>query len=380
MRQKNNINILIITSFQTYEPRAEAIRNYFEKKDKSVWIISTNFAHREKKNRSDQKDGYSFIATESYKRNLSLSRLISHYNFARDAFSEAEFFWPELLYVLIPANILVKFAQNYKHRKKCKLVIDIVDMWPESLPVSKIKNYWPFTLWRNLRNDYLCMSDAIITECDLYQQLIPLDKIERPIQTVYWPQVTYMCNIDSCPNMNIVRFLYLGSINNIIDIDEIIVILLKIKSIRPVELHIIGNGERWKFFKIALDKAQIPYFFWGIVYEHNTIQSIANQCHFGINIMKTTVCIGITMKSVSYLEMGLPILNNLKSDIGNLIEKYHCGFNVYSTSGLKSIDIIKEYGMDWRKNARIVYETYFSEDAIHSQLETIIDNVYCHVE
>ena len=35
---------------------------------------------------------------------------------------------------------------------------------------------------------------------------------------------------------------YLGSINNIIDIDGIVNLLKKIKTRRSVELHIIGGG------------------------------------------------------------------------------------------------------------------------------------------
>ena len=53
-----------------------------------------------------------------------------------------------------------------------RIVLDIVDLWPESLPIGKIKERFPFTLWRDRRDRSLPLADAIVTECDLYQQVL----------------------------------------------------------------------------------------------------------------------------------------------------------------------------------------------------------------
>ena len=51
-------------------------------------------------------------------------------------------------------------------------------------------------------------------------------------------------------------------------------------------------------------------------------------------MMKSTVEVGLTMKSVSYFQLGLPIINNIKGDTWNLIKEYDAGINIVENQNI----------------------------------------------
>lgn len=372
----NKKDVVIITCFAANEPRAEYVRDFFEKRGKSTLVISTDFIHRGKFFRKDLPAGYTFVHTRYYKKNLSIARLRSHYVFSKTAMELAKKHQPELLYVMIPANSLAKFAVRYKKINNCKLVLDIIDLWPESLPVPIGKNIWPLSVWRGLRDKNLGLADVIITECDLYQKSLQLKVLDIPTHTVYWPQEDYGDVVSLSREDSVLKFLYLGSINNIIDIEGIVELLVKVQKLREIELHIVGDGETRNRFLDLLKEYRVPVIFHGYIYDHDKLKEIASQCHWGINMMKPSAQVGLTMKSVSYFELGLPIINNIRSDTWKFIENYEVGVNAVDIVPEKIAYLTRAELDNMRVNARKLFEQYFSKSAFEGQLKEAICNVW----
>lgn len=364
------IDIVIITSFSAYETRAEFVKNFFLKQGKTVKIITTDFQHREKKKRTHIPNDYIFVHTKPYKKNLSFTRLYSHYMFSRNAVELALQYMPQIMYVLIPANSLARFATIYKD--KCqwngKLVLDIIDLWPESLPLQLISQNIFSSIWKKMRDCSLEKADLIITECCLYNDRLKLKDYLTPYATVYWAQASYPYTDVTLSEDSTFNLLYLGSINNIIDIPFIIALLKKIKKVTEPFFHIIGTGEKSETLIKLLESAKIQYKHHGIHYEHEYIHAVASHCHFGLNIMKSSVEVGLTMKSVSYFELGLPVINNLCGDIWSLVNKYGAGFNISEHNTLPDGFFDIELTNSMRRNARQTFEKYFSETAIKKQI------------
>lgn len=373
-RNNGKSDVVIVTCFAANEPRAEYVRDFFQKKGRSTVIISTDFIHRGKFFRVDAPTGYNFIKTRPYKKNLSVARLYSHYQFSRAAMNVVKKYHPELLYVMLPANSLATFSVRYKKMNNCKLVLDIIDLWPESLPIPICKNIWPLSVWSGLRDKNLKLADVIITECDLYQKTLQLDQLKVSTHTVYWPQVDY-ADISRVPqNDDIMRFLYLGSINNIVDIEGIVKFLCQIQKNHPVKLHIIGDGEKRGRFLDLLKEKKLLTEFHGYLYDHEQIYEIASGCHMGINLMKKSVQIGLTMKSVSYFEMGLPVVNNLKGDTWTFIDKYKAGINIIDV-GENLVLPNRQQLQNAGKQARRMFEELFSRTAFEKQMTVAIYNL-----
>ena len=359
-------DIIIITSFSAYEPRAEFVKNFFLSQGKKVKIITTDFQHREKLQRKNIPNDYIPVLTKPYKKNLSFTRLYSHYVFSHDAVDLAFQYMPSILYVLIPANSLARFASIYKKKYKWggKLILDIIDLWPESLPLQLFKKN-PFSfMWKKMRDCCLESADLIITECCLYNEILRLKNHQTIYNTVYWAQTSYPYVEVMLSKTDTFNLLYLGSINNIIDIPLIVTILKKIRTIKEPFLHIIGTGEKSKKLINFLETEEIQYEYHGACYEHEYIHTIASKCHFGLNIMKTSVAVGLTMKSVSYFELGLPVINNLRGDIWSLVNKYNAGFNLSKKADIPIGFFDTNSTNLMRRNARLAFEKHFSDTAI----------------
>ena len=106
-----------------------------------------------------------------------------------------------------------------------------------------------------------------------------------------------------------------------------------------------------------------------MVYEPKKKQAIFDECHFGLNIMKSSVCVGLTMKSLDYFQAGLPIINNIDGDTADMIEAYHIGFNGYHAL-LENIEKLQEKDyLLMRDNVRKLYYEKFTKEAFVKRLE-----------
>ena len=145
------MKVVIVTNSSSYEPRAEKTGAFLEKNGHQVLWIETDFLHREKRKGRLPKKDHVYLDTISYKKNLSVRRLYSQYDFARKAERFLRGQEIDLLYVMIPANSLARAAARIKKMSHAKLVFDIIDLWPESLPVKGLERFWPVQYWRRLR-------------------------------------------------------------------------------------------------------------------------------------------------------------------------------------------------------------------------------------
>jgi glycosyltransferase involved in cell wall biosynthesis len=162
----------------------------------------------------------------------------------------------------------------------------------------------------------------------------------------------------------------LGSINNIIDIDTIVEIVKQIQKHKPVSMHIIGDGENREKLISEVKGTGAEVIYHGKVYDREEKQQILDGCHYGLNIMKDSVCVGLTMKSMDYFEFGLPIINNIYGDTWDLIKNKNIGTN-YVDNCISKSKIT--YDLIVRKNTRLLFEKEFTTIAFNNKVKSIIN-------
>lgn len=369
-----------MTNSTNYEPRAEKVGRFLKKQGCQVLWIEADFSHAKKKKLKRQIDDHLYIDTVPYRKNISLKRMYSQYDFAQKVFRILKEEPIDLLYVMIPANSLTPVAANLRKRGCTKLVVDIIDLWPESLPVKRLKDSWPIQYWRRLRDDYLDYADLVLTECKLYQDILHLDERTRPNRTavMYWPKEKEAVSKDQVvpehefKRSNELHIAYLGYINNIIDMEQIVELLQKVNERKKLCLHIIGDGEKRELFLEKLSQAGIGTEYHGIIYEEQRKKQIFDKCCFGLNMMKESVCVGLTMKSVDYFCYGLPLINNIRGDTWELIEEYGIGVNYGGGQAEQCAEQIirtSETVKEKRHLIRRLYEQLFTQEA----MEVVLD-------
>ena len=370
------MKVAIVSCFDNHRDRIHLLHRFFTSRGDKATVFLSDYFHVAKKYVTECPEGYELVHAKAYRHNLSVARLRSHALFAKTIRKRLSQEHWDLVWVLIPPNSLVKECARYKREHPTtKLLLDVNDLWPESMPIKKGKNLPPFRFWRNLREHYLSCADFIVTECGLFHQKLKLTERTIPSKVIYlckeWDQMP-QCQVQPLENGNELSLCYLGSINNIIDIDAIKKIIQHEKPYRPVTLHIIGDGEHRDLLIEECRNAGATVLFHGSFYDAESKQRIFNRCHFGLNAMKSTVCVGMTMKSLDYLAGGLPILNTIPGDIWDLLEAHQVGINLSPNQefDLEQFDLTRA-----RKAAHALFEERFSYRAFEAAVNDVISTM-----
>lgn len=372
--------VLIISGFDTYRERVHYLEKFYSK-NYEVKVLLTDFKHFHKekidKNNFDMNTTV-FINTKPYSKNISFSRIWSHYSFSHSVYNFINNEQFDILHSLIPPNFLTYFLNKFgKKNKNVKIIVDIIDLWPESFPIAHFKNNPFFYLWERIRTNNLKYIDQIVTECNLFKEKIPTQYRDKTT-TIYLTREDTKVDLRFTGHSERIDICYLGSVNNIIDINFIINVCGKIKEIKPVKLHIIGDGERLSIFLQKLKINNIDYEYYGKIYDKERKEKIFNNCHFAFNVMKKNVFVGLTMKSIDYFQHGLPLINTIQGDSYQIINNYQCGFNyIEETDSLENLvnSIVKISNEDllrMRHQSRKVFEELLSENNFNKKLDELM--------
>lgn len=369
------MNICIINCFDTYEHRVELLLRSFIEKGHSVKVLTSDFKHIEKSPVKDKKNNFIYFKTEPYKKNISIARMKSHVKISSEIFSYVieNINTIDVIWVLVPPNTFVRDAAKVKKKfPQTKVILDFIDLWPETMPLKCLKNIWPCTEWRNRRSKYVSYADYVVTECELFKSNM-IDEIKEVKSTVLYlaRDIKYIPSNPMLPTDK-VALCYLGSINNIIDINCISEIIRQISLDHNVELNIIGDGEKREELITASKKAGAKVVYHGKIYDAAKKQEIYDMCHFGLNIMKQTVCVGLTMKSMDYFEAGLPIINNIHGDTWEFVENVGIGVNFDKSLEL---DDALHNNITVRKKVREFYMQTFDSEIFNQKVNEIIDSL-----
>lgn len=341
--------------------------------------ITSDFDHTAKQNFQCKVPGCVQIPVKPYRKNLSADRILSHMFFARDVFAYLEKLpeEPNVVVVLLPPNFLGHYAAKYKKKHpNVKLIFDIFDLWPETFPLGKAKKLLApaFAVWAWIRDHSLSAADFVTTECELFQQKLKLP--EKTSETV-WLCAEPLKNEKPQPELrtDILELCYLGSINNVISIPDICGLIRELTAKMPVVLHIIGKGESEQEFVDGAKAAGADVIFHGPVYDDAQKLEIMSKCHFGLNIMKTSVCVGLTMKSVDYFRFGLPIINNIPSDTEKLVREQGIGVQLEPGCAERILALSSDAYLAMRENVERMFGEYFEHSVIVKRYGDILDRI-----
>ncbi len=375
------MKVCIVSCFDWYKERLKYVKEVFEKNGHEVLYFTSDFEHISK-HYVKKLPGVNYIHTKAYDKNLSIGRILSHIDFARKVYQELENRKPDCIYALVPPNSVAKVVAKYgKKYSNTRIFFDVIDMWPESMPFNK-ENWLfhvPYKMWQGIRDKYIHQADIVFTECDFYQEHIKTVVTPDKLQTLHLVKDILQKVDDSKEAFEGIIFAYLGSINNILDIDGICSILSKLVKRRPVKVRLIGVGETKAVFIERLKMLGVDVADEGAIYEETEKNRILHQCDFGLNMMKKGTYVGLTTKSIDYFSAGLPVLNNIAGDTEHLVEKYDAGFNVRKQPEdmliTQLVELSAERKEQLHQNAFRLFCSNFTPEIFRSKLEERLQGI-----
>lgn len=370
-QKRNTQKVVLVNCFDTYRAREEAVNDFLKKNSFDVTVLTADFSHLSKQKREEKKEDYIYVETKPYNRNLSVARLYSHYAFSKSVVKEIDKLKPDLVYVMIPPNSLVKKVSRYKKNKPLKLIFDVIDLWPETMPINKFKNTLPFSMWKNLRHKYIHNADYVVTECNLFEKYMP----ECVCKTIYWPKDISPMSYEAKHTEGKINLLYLGSVNNIIDVDLICQLIKGLKTHREVCVKIIGNGENKSSFIDRLEASGARVEDYGVVFDEKKKIEVAHSCDFGLNIYKDSTCIGLTMKSIDYFSYALPVINNIKGDTFDIVKNNCLGVNITNSINEQVITEIEEFMKNNKSFHNKLAMEQFSREGFEQKMKAVFEEL-----
>ena len=333
---------LMISCFDWYKARIEPIRHFLIDKGYDVTVLIADYDHIKKRPIEKKFPECTYVSVPQYKKNISFKRLYSHLHFGQSVSKKLKKMAPDLIYLQLPPNNIARYCKTYKQKHPdTVLILDIIDLWPESMPVDRIRNLPPAKVWRGWRDNCIDVADHVFTECRLYQEKLNLDKSRTSTLHLFKNQTEEEKSlvVDIIKKREkrdgLVKFAYVGSMNNIIDIEGISAVIKSfVDKGYKCELHAIGDGESRSQFESAVKQTGCQTIFYGVIFDEKEKIRILAPCDYAFNMMQDRIAVGLTIKSIDYFSYGIPVINSIPGDTHELIAENGVGINYDAEKGI----------------------------------------------
>ena len=356
------------------------LANLLSEKGYKVDLYTSTFNHWEKAQRREsdinkirEKLKYNIILgyERGYKKNLDIRRVFSHIQLSDSILKEItnenikEKY--DLLYVIIPDNVLSAKICEFGKKNNIPVIVDIEDLWPEGMiqdfdvPILSNIVFSPFAYYA--KKTYL-NADAFVGTSDEYRDE-PLkyhanSKLERI--TVY-----VGCELevfDRGVKNNIASIekpdnefwvIYTGTLGSSYDIDTLVKAAQSIKKggIENIRVKILGGGSLEEHFKHTALEAPCNVDFLGYQPYEKMAAYIAKS-DVTVNSFVKKASQSIVNKIGDYLAGGKPMINTCSSpEFKRIVQSKDFGINIEAEDVNQMVEAIMKYYNDPDECARV---------------------------
>lgn len=338
------------------EDRHGVLANYLDANNHEVVIWTANFVHRSKLYRAEKwetiKFGnnihYSIVPSTSYKKHISLDRILFEKNFSENFLKlSTNFSKPDVLILTEPSLFFQSNILEYLKTTNIKLIIDIIDLWPELFNIilpEKIRflGKFIFKKFYTKRNKLIQKADGIVAVSENYLEILPCD-FNKPRAVVYWGNDTkgvFKLSSDTLfakKKKNEYRVIYAGTIGSNYDLNTVLETANVLKKLdTDISFIIAGDGplKEWLMEKIASDNLFNVKYVGSL--NSTELAELFYSSNLGLCSYVRASTVSMPIKIYDYLNYNIPILNSLSGDIKQLVDNKKIGLN-YESENIKSL-------------------------------------------
>mgnify|MGYP005811511361 CR=1 FL=1 len=317
------MNILIVAPYVTFpdEPGANrfiAIARLLSKKHK-VTLVTSRFCHILKSHRKNNKvlENIDVILIDEpgYSVNVGLARLYSHHIFCQNFHKFLSLYKTKIdlvysAYPLIKTNYILG---KFKEKLGFKLVMDIQDIWPESIsgPIPLLSNHLgklilsPITKYANQTYAY---ADALVAVSETYMKRADVNHLDTQYKEVVYigaDNLNFNSEINQSDQKKMIAT-YIGTMAGSYDLETIV--RASILCHDKAEIQFIGTGPHEERLK-KLNSELGGYVKFNGTMAYDQAMEKLKYSDIAINPIRSTAQQSITNKLSDYFCCGLPILS-----------------------------------------------------------------------
>ena len=345
-------DIVLITNYWHFECEKASSRYYtlakmLVEQNVELEVITSDFYHATKSYREYNKEfleshpyKISLIHEGGYSKNISIRRIISHKEFAKNVMRYLKKRKkPDVIYCVVPSLDVAYLVTQYANKNGIRVIVDIQDLWPEAyrmaidIPVVSDILFFPM---QYKANKIYAAADQIVAVSDTYVKrgLAVNKKCHQGVSAYLGIELEKFDELvklskDVAKPKNEIWVAYIGTLGHSYVIPTIIEALkvVKIKKDICVKFVVMGNGPLKEEFKRVAEESGIYFEFTGTL-PYAEMVGVLAQCDIAVNPIKSNSAASIINKVGDYAAAGLPVINTQESEeyIG-ILKKYEAGFN-----------------------------------------------------
>ncbi len=294
-----------------------------------VTLWTSDFNHTTKKKRrisglGPRGSGFYvvMVPTIPYRSNVSLRRMFSHWRYAAAWERMARGLaasrgWPDVVIASSPPLSAGAAARRLAARCGARLVIDVMDAWPETF--ERAAPRWALAPLRRLaRRNYLA-ADLVTTVADAYIDLVRSYGRTAPVRRFYHGIADGEARAAGAAHGG-VRLLYIGNLGRTYDLRTVVEAMALVPD---ATLAVAGKGEQEAMLRrAAAENPRISFL--GYLGEEK-MNALLADCDIGIVPMAPESCVGIPYKLADYARAGLAVVSSLGGESARLLARYGAG-------------------------------------------------------
>lgn len=361
-----------------------------EVKNNDVRYVTTDFIHSQKEYREIKVNTKNrcYIHVPSYKKNLSLKRIFSHIVFAvkLKIYLEKLPEIPNVIYCAMPTSTAAYVAGKYCKKHGVKFVIDVIDLWPDSLlPLTTYKKFLSFiTLpWKWVTIQAYKMADIILGESKEYAFEAAKYNPSVPVYPFYLGVDTD--KVQAAIDNNVLKIkkpeseiwiAYGGSLGTSYDFETLIKSVSVLNGKYAYKLWFIGDGVVRKNIEDMSRKYHVNIEITGFL-PYDRLLSYLSYCDIAVNIFRENTKVVHSYKFNDYVATNCFILNSLEGETAEMIDKYQIGLNFdFKENSLDKVllDCVSNWDKYkyWKNNNTRLISEVLDKRKIYSRINEIL--------
>ncbi len=388
------MNVLLISVFGLSQSGrlGKIARNTFA--SDNVFAVTTDFNHGKKQYCSESDIAFLTnrirLHVPAYKKNLSFGRIYSHLKFALSLKKYLKNLenHPDLVYCAMPTSSAAYIAGKYCKKYKIPFVIDVIDLWPDSLiPIVPFKKMIDIMVspWRFMTHKAYKMADYISGESKKYSEIAHVHNPLVPHSYTYLGvdnstiiQLIAESNVMIKKPDNEIWIAYGGSLGQSYDFDVILKGLKMLQEKKfPYKMWFVGDGEKAGYINEYAQKYNLNAEITGRL-AYKDLLKYLSYCDIAINSFKEGTLVVHSYKFNDYVATGCFVLNNLPGETAQMIDNYKIGYNFNSKTFnkmlYKAIVNWSTIKLDLSRNIIKLINSELDTASIYKRLKQDIDN------
>lgn len=365
-----------------------------------VDLITTSFQHWEKAQRDIKKikkEKYKFrlrfFYEPGYKKNIDLSRIISHKiaagNLKKLLQKSGNY---DLIYCEIPPNDVALAAAEYAKKNRIPFVADVNDLWPEAmrmvLDIPVVSDLLFYPLKRDAEKVYALVSGIIGTSDEYRDRPLKYQNLSVPKETVYvgnelreFDEGVESFSDQIEKDRDEFWVTYAGTIGTSYDIRTMVLAGRELeKKGKPwIKIKILGSGPmQEELEKLSREQGCTNVEFMGYV-SYGKMSAYLSKSDILVNSFVKKAPQSIVTKIGDYLAAGRPMINTCMSrEFREKVEKDEFGINIEPEDTDALVHAIEELyanetrRMEMGRNARKIAEREFDRPISYKKIEELI--------